>query len=131
MEPGDFADPPPVNAENWSFYRVFRIEMHEIKHLLGHQKFTFKSQKRYLYIHEMWTFMPTSSLFIDLMLRAIYGSIFKYVEIFFRKQLCIRYIQTLFFPKFFFVCLYIILLSNIFFQLAVLHCTPKVWSFST
>ena len=37
-------------------YRVFKLNMRKIKHLLGHQRCTLKSQKTYLYIHEMRTF---------------------------------------------------------------------------
>ena len=35
---------------------VFKLDMRETKHLLGHQRCTLKSQKTYLYIHEMRTF---------------------------------------------------------------------------
>ena len=37
-------------------YRVFQLDMLHFKRLLGHQKCTFKSWKRYLYIHEIRTF---------------------------------------------------------------------------
>ena len=37
-------------------YRVFELDLPQKKHLLGHQKYTFKSQKQNLYIHEMRTF---------------------------------------------------------------------------
>ena len=40
------------NGDN-SFYRVFQLDLPQMKHLLSHQKCTIKSQKWYLYIHEM------------------------------------------------------------------------------
>ena len=44
-------------------YRVFELDMCETKHLLGYQKCTFKSLKRYLYISEMRTFDILSFVF--------------------------------------------------------------------
>ena len=35
---------------------MFQLDLPQIKRLLGHQKCTFKSQKWYLHIHEMWNF---------------------------------------------------------------------------
>ena len=37
-------------------YRVFKLDLSETKHLLGHQKCTFKLWKLYLYIYEMQNF---------------------------------------------------------------------------
>ena len=37
-------------------YRVFQLDLPQMKCLLGHQKCTFKSWKWYLYIHEMRNF---------------------------------------------------------------------------
>ena len=37
-------------------YRVFRIELHEIKVLEDHLKFNSKLWKIYLYVHWQWTF---------------------------------------------------------------------------
>ena len=37
-------------------YRVFKLDLHQTKRLLGHQKCTFKSLKWYLHIHETRNF---------------------------------------------------------------------------
>ena len=46
-------------------YRVFQLDLPQIKRLLGHQKCTFKSQKWYLYIHEMRNFYKKPILFTN------------------------------------------------------------------
>ena len=45
-------------------YRVFKLDLPPKKRLWGHQKFTFKSEKWYLYIHEMRNFDLIKNCFI-------------------------------------------------------------------
>ena len=66
---GDFST--RVLSTVYRLYRVFKLDLHQKKRLLGHQKCIFKSQKWYLYIHEMQNFLLKTILFTNFY---VYGS---------------------------------------------------------